>query len=78
MGGKDGYLLCRDLNDRITREGVGNILLVQEALQEARISRIAEQIVADGSRKFIMIAGPSSSGKTSFRIGCQSSSQHMA
>lgn len=55
-----------DLNDRITREGVRNILLVQEALQEAKISRIAEQIVADGSRKFIMIAGPSSSGKTSF------------
>ena len=55
-----------DLNDRITREGVRNILLVQEALQEARISRIAQQIVADGSRKFIMIAGPSSSGKTSF------------
>ena len=55
-----------DLNDRITSEGVRNILLVQEALQEAKISRIAQQIVEDGSKKFIMIAGPSSSGKTSF------------
>ncbi|MDO5798808.1 MAG: nucleoside kinase [Eubacteriales bacterium] len=55
-----------DLNDRITSEGIRNILLVQEALQEAKISRIAQQIVEDGNRKFIMIAGPSSSGKTSF------------
>lgn len=36
-----------DLNDRITREGVRNILLVQEALQEAKISRICR---ADRSR----------------------------
>lgn len=55
-----------DLNDRITREGIRNILLVQEALQEARISRIAEQIVKAGNKKFVMIAGPSSSGKTTF------------
>lgn len=55
-----------DLNDRITKEGVRNILLVQEALQEARISRIAEEIAAMGNKKFVMIAGPSSSGKTTF------------
>lgn len=55
-----------DLNDRITKEGIWNILLVQEALQEARISRIAQQIAEAGNKKFVMIAGPSSSGKTTF------------
>lgn len=55
-----------DLNDRITREGIRSILLVQEALQEAKISKIAGDIAESGSKKFIMIAGPSSSGKTTF------------
>lgn len=55
-----------DLNDRTTKEGISNILLVQEALQEAKISDIAQRIVSEGNKKFIMIAGPSSSGKTSF------------
>lgn len=55
-----------DLNDRITREGIRSILLVQEALQEAKISKIAGGIAESGNKKFIMIAGPSSSGKTTF------------
>ena len=55
-----------DLNAHITKEGISNILLVQEALQEAKISDIAQRIVLEGNKKFIMIAGPSSSGKTSF------------
>ncbi|MDO4274712.1 MAG: nucleoside kinase [Eubacteriales bacterium] len=55
-----------ELNDRITRQGIQNILLIQEALQEAKISRIAEEIAETGSKKFVMIAGPSSSGKTTF------------
>lgn len=55
-----------DLNDHITKEGISNILLVQEALQEAKISDIAQRIVLEDNKKFIMIAGPSSSGKTSF------------
>lgn len=55
-----------DLNDRITREGIRSILLIQEALQEAKISGIAEQIAEAGNKKFVMIAGPSSSGKTTF------------
>ena len=55
-----------DLKDRITREGIRSILLVQEALQEAKISKIARDIAESGNKKFIMIAGPSSSGKTTF------------
>lgn len=68
-----------DLNDRITREGVQNILLVQEALQEAKIARIAEKIISAGNKKFVMIAGPSSSGKTTFshRLSIQLTAQGM-
>ncbi len=55
-----------DLNEKLTREGVRSILLIQEALQEAKISDIAQQIKERGNVKFVMIAGPSSSGKTSF------------
>ena len=54
------------LNDVISRGGASDLILVQEALQEKKIAQIAEQIVRNPSKKFIMIAGPSSSGKTSF------------
>ncbi|MDD7219265.1 MAG: nucleoside kinase [Clostridia bacterium] len=55
-----------ELNDKITRGEFQNILLIQEALQEAKISDLASQIANAGNKKFVMIAGPSSSGKTTF------------
>ncbi|MCR4625567.1 MAG: TGS domain-containing protein [Lachnospiraceae bacterium] len=55
-----------DLNEQICNGNIEDLLLVQEALQEKRIGDIAEQIKARGGVKFVMIAGPSSSGKTSF------------
>ena len=55
-----------DLNNRICEGRLSDVILVQEALQERRIAEIANQIVAKGGIKFVMIAGPSSSGKTSF------------
>lgn len=55
-----------DLNEKVTQQGISHVLLIQEAMQEAKISSIAEQIVASGQKKIIMIAGPSSSGKTTF------------
>ncbi|OUO78641.1 nucleoside kinase [Blautia sp. An249] len=55
-----------ELNDRIAHQGLQEVLLIQEALQEAKISQIAEEIVRENNKKFIMIAGPSSSGKTTF------------
>ncbi len=54
------------LNDVISQGKISELILVQEALQEKKIAQIAEQIASDPSKKFIMIAGPSSSGKTSF------------
>ena len=55
-----------ELNERISREGIRNVLLIQEAAQEARIAEIAREIARAGDKKFVMIAGPSSSGKTTF------------
>lgn len=55
-----------ELNDCIAEGGLRDLILVQEALMEKKIADIAADIIARGGRKFIMIAGPSSSGKTSF------------
>ena len=55
-----------DLNEQICNGNIEDLLLVQEALQEKRIGDIAEQIKSRGGVKFVMIAGPSSSGKTTF------------
>ncbi len=54
------------LNDKICRGQVEDLVLVSEALQEAKIAEIASEIAEHKDVKFIMIAGPSSSGKTSF------------
>lgn len=55
-----------DLNEQITKGNIQETILVQEALQEKEIGKIAEQILERKSVKFVLIAGPSSSGKTTF------------
>ena len=65
-GGKLEISTVGELNDQIVSQGIQKILLMQEAIQESGIARIAEQIVEAGNKKFVMIAGPSSSGKTTF------------
>jgi len=54
------------LNEQIAKGRINEIMLIQEALQEKKIAEIANQIVERGNVKFVMIAGPSSSGKTTF------------
>ncbi|MCI5603601.1 MAG: nucleoside kinase [Clostridiales bacterium] len=54
------------LNEQISQGNIKNIILVAEALQEKKIAEIATKIAESKDKKFIMIAGPSSSGKTSF------------
>lgn len=54
------------LNDAIASGRIQDIILIQEALMERKIGRLAEQIAEQKDKKFIMIAGPSSSGKTTF------------
>lgn len=53
------------LNDAIANGEINDLMLVQEALQEKNIAKIAERICKE-DKKIILIAGPSSSGKTSF------------
>ena len=65
-GRKIGIETVGDLNDQICRGSLSELILVQEAQQERKIGEIARDIVDRGGVKFVMIAGPSSSGKTSF------------
>lgn len=53
------------LNDVIADGGINDLMLVQEALQEKNVAEIAARIKKE-DKKVILIAGPSSSGKTSF------------
>lgn len=54
------------LNDAIAEGRIQDIILVQEALMEKKIGQLADKIKQAKDKKFIMIAGPSSSGKTTF------------
>ena len=54
------------LSDAIAAGRGQEIMLLQEALMEQKIGNLAAQIASDDKKKFVMIAGPSSSGKTSF------------
>ena len=55
-----------DLNDAICRGKSTPLILAAEALMEKRIGDIAETIASRQGTRFVMIAGPSSSGKTTF------------
>ncbi len=61
------------LNQAIEHGQAARVVLVSEALHEKRISDIADAILARGTAQVILIAGPSSSGKTTFvrRLGVQ-------
>lgn len=54
------------LNDVIAAGQMSDLILVQESLQEKKIADIAARIAESKDKKFVMIAGPSSSGKTTF------------
>ncbi|MFV0363221.1 MAG: nucleoside kinase [Suipraeoptans sp.] len=65
-GDMQGIKTVGALNDKITHGDVEELVLVQEALQEKKVSEIAETIFSKPDVKFVLIAGPSSSGKTTF------------
>lgn len=54
------------LNDAISKGRIYELMQIQEALQEKKIGQIAEEIFRYPHKKLVMIAGPSSSGKTTF------------
>lgn len=53
------------LNEEITSGNINHLILLQEGLQEKVLSDIADEIVSE-KKRVILIAGPSSSGKTTF------------
>ena len=61
------------LNKAVKEDKIKYLILLSEALHEKKISQIADKIVARQGVKMILIAGPSSSGKTTFaqRLGIQ-------
>lgn len=64
-GKRLGIANVGNLNDTISEGRINDVMLVNEALQEGKIGKIAENI-AKQQKKIVMIAGPSSSGKTTF------------
>jgi len=55
-----------DLNEKIVAGDIKELILVQEAYHEKQMAQIAEEIVKTPGRRMILIAGPSSSSKTTF------------
>jgi len=56
-----------ELNELIAEGDINELMLVAEALMEKKIASIADKIIGDiANKKFVFIAGPSSSGKTTF------------
>lgn len=65
-GAEMGVRMVGELNDVIARGQIQDLILVQESWMEQKIGKIAEMIASDRKKKFILVAGPSSSGKTTF------------
>lgn len=79
-GHKMGFDNVADLNDHISKGRMSELILVQEAMMEKRLGVIADKILEDiDQKKFVFIAGPSSSGKTTFahRLSVQLKSQGL-
>ncbi|SDW47189.1 nucleoside kinase [Tepidimicrobium xylanilyticum] len=54
------------LNEKVLNGEIGEVIRISEALHEKKIGHIADEICKDDDINIILIAGPSSSGKTTF------------
>ncbi len=59
-----GLRTIGDLNEVISKGYSPQLIMIGEALQEKKIARIADEIARRKGVKLVLIAGPSSSGKT--------------
>jgi uridine kinase len=61
------------INEEIRAGRAKELILLSEALHEKKISQIADEVAKNKEKRIILIAGPSSSGKTTFskRLGIQ-------
>lgn len=55
-----------DLNEKVVKKEIAELIRVNEALHHKEIARIAHQISSNPNINLVTIAGPSSSGKTTF------------
>lgn len=67
-GDKVGINTVADLNSAIVKKEIDDVILLQESAMERQIVTIADEIYSKKNIKFILVAGPSSSGKTSFAL----------
>ena len=61
-----GISTVGDFNEAVKAGHTTDLINVSEALQEKKISQIADAIANRKGVKMVLIAGPSSSGKTTF------------
>lgn len=63
----------KDLNDSILNNNINNVIQTAEAIQDRNLIELALDIEKKKNIKMILIAGPSSSGKTTFaqKLGLQ-------
>ena len=61
------------LNAAVDENRIKDVIMLDEALHEKKIANIADKIAENRNVKMVLIAGPSSSGKTTFaqRLGIQ-------
>ncbi|MEG1870556.1 MAG: nucleoside kinase [Peptostreptococcaceae bacterium] len=61
------------LNEKIINGDLASLIMISEALHEKKIAEIADKIFSKRETRMVLIAGPSSSGKTTFayRLGIQ-------
>ena len=59
-----GLRTIGDLNEIVTKNHFSELIKISEALQEKKIARIADEIKRRSNLRMVLIAGPSSSGKT--------------
>ncbi|MCL2860592.1 MAG: nucleoside kinase [Oscillospiraceae bacterium] len=68
-----GVNMLYKLNEKVRKHDIINYILLAEALHEKKIANIADEILKRKDVKMVLIAGPTSSGKTTFakRLGLQ-------
>ena len=75
LGVRTVYMLNRIITEhgKTKYSNVKHLIMLEEALHEKKIANIADKIAANEKVKMVLIAGPSSSGKTTFaqRLGLQ-------
>ena len=75
LGVRTVYMLNRIITEhgKAKYNNIKHLIMLEEALHEKKIALIADKIAANKKVKMVLIAGPSSSGKTTFaqRLGLQ-------